>query len=377
MKFEPIFKRTKTGAIQTWQIEVEKNSYRTISGQKNGKQTISRWTICKSKNEGRANYVSSENQAKLQAERIRNRKLEKEYKLNINDIDTKNFVQNIQPMLAEKWTDNLNRFSSNTKLFVQPKLDGIRCIITRDGMFSRNGKPLVSAPHIFNSVKHLFDKYPNIIAYDGELYNHGLAEDFNKIISLAKKTKPTVNDLQESADLLQFWCYDIITLDKNASFSERLSNLTSIYNIEFKDINDIFVLVETFQCFKEDVEQYLENMLDQLFEGLIIRLDAPYEHRRTKSLLKYKRFIDCEFQIDDIEEGDGNRTGIAGNIVSHTTDGQTFHSNLKFDYDFCRELLLNKKKYIGKYCTIKFFQYTPAGIPRFPFVISIGREDYE
>jgi hypothetical protein len=41
-------------------------------------------------------------------------------------------------------------------------------------------------------------------------------------------------------------------------------------------------------------------------------------------------------------------------------------------------LLKNKKKYIGKSATVKYFNLTPDDeIPRFPYVINIDRESYE
>jgi len=376
MKFPTIYKRTKLGSVQEWTIEVEGNKYRTITGQTSGKKIISKWTVCESKNDGKINGTTPVEQAQLQAQRLRERKLEREYKESVSNIDEKNFVQTIQPMLAAKWEDIKDKVSG--KVFVQPKLDGIRCIITKHGMWSRNGKPLLAAPHIFKEVKYVFDKYPDIIALDGELYNHSLSENFNKIISIAKKTKPTLEDLKESEDVIQFWNYDVI-LTINPSFSERIKFLEKLHK-ENKKVNyntSHIVLVDTLECNKEEVDDYLESMINQMYEGLIIRLDKPYEQRRSNNLLKYKVFMDEEFPIDDIEEGDGNRTGIAGNIITHNKDGKSFHSNLKFDNDFCRDLLVNKKKYIGKSCTIKFFQYTPGGIPRFPFVINISREDYE
>ena len=98
--------------------------------------------------------------------------------------------------------------------------------------------------------------------------------------------------------------------------------------------------------------------------------------KRSTSLLKRKEFIDAEYKVIDIEEGNGNRQGTAKNLV--LIDGKTkreFHSNIKGNFEFLRDILDNKEKYIGKMATIKFFEYTPDGIPRFPF--AIGFRDYE
>ena len=50
-----------------------------------------------------------------------------------------------RPMLAHKVS---NKIDFNDRVFVQPKLDGIRCYINRDGAFTRNGKEIKTVPHI-------------------------------------------------------------------------------------------------------------------------------------------------------------------------------------------------------------------------------------
>jgi hypothetical protein len=93
--------------------------------------------------------------------------------------------------------------------------------------------------------------------------------------------------------------------------------------------------------------------------------------------LKHKSFIDEEYTIKDICEGDGNRTGTAGYMVFETADGKPFKSNVKGTWDETAEMLKSKKELIGKQATIKYFNLTPDGIPRFPFVINIDRNSYE
>ena len=45
----------------------------------------------------------------------------------------------IKPMLAYKVDKKPVDWSE--KVFMQPKLDGVRCVISKDGAFSRTGKP--------------------------------------------------------------------------------------------------------------------------------------------------------------------------------------------------------------------------------------------
>jgi len=100
--------------------------------------------------------------------------------------------------------------------------------------------------------------------------------------------------------------------------------------------------------------------------------------KRSKHLLKRKEFQDREFKILDIVEGVGNKSGMAGNMVFKNHKGIEFHSNIKGNREYLKELLKNKNKLIGKSATVKYFNLTPDDeIPRFPYVINIDRESYE
>ena len=91
---------------------------------------------------------------------------------------------NIKPMLAYK--AGIKPIDFSEQVYIQPKLDGVRCLFTKDGAFSRTGKQFMNVKHIENELQPLFSDYPNLIL-DGELYNHALKNDFEKIISLVRK----------------------------------------------------------------------------------------------------------------------------------------------------------------------------------------------
>ena len=151
MKLETIYKATKGGKTQEWTIEVVGNKYRTISGQTDGKKIINEWTIVYGKNTGKLNETTDKEQTMKEAVAKRTKKLESGYFENIKHI---NKTQYFEPMLASKWEDSKDK--NEYPIASQAKLDGIRCIVTSEGMFSRNGKPIISAPHIFESLKPLF-----------------------------------------------------------------------------------------------------------------------------------------------------------------------------------------------------------------------------
>ena len=138
------------------------------------------------------------------------------------------------------------------------------------------------------------------------------------------------------------------------------------------------ILVDTDICASEkEVTEYYEKYVDEGYEGQMLRLDAFYENKRSKNLLKHKSFIDEEYTIVDICEGEGNRAGTAGYFVFQTKDGKPFKSNVKGTWEETAEMLKNRKKLIGKEATVKYFNLTPDGIPRFPYVINIDRQSYE
>ena len=368
MKLQTIYKKTKTGATQEWSIEVEGNKYRTQSGQVGGVISTNEWTVVFGKNVGRANATTDDEQALAEAVAKRTKKLESGYFEDINNI---NEQQYFEPMLASKWEDSKDKITY--PIFSQPKLDGIRCIVTKNGMFSRNGKPIISAPHIFESLKPLFETNPQLI-FDGELYADKFANDFNKIVSLVKRTKPTVEDLAESKKNIQYWIYDLPNEDD--TFEIRSQALYDLF-MEWSYFNSHCINVDTDVCRSEkEVMELYEGYVEKGYEGQILRLNGKYENKRSKFLLKHKSFQDSEFPILDICEGEGNKTGQVGYMVFEI-EGKRFKSNVKCSWEEGAEILKSKSKLIGKSATIQYFNLTPDGIPRFPYVININREEYE
>ena len=114
-----------------------------------------------------------------------------------------------KPMLAYPVSNK--PIDYNRPVFIQPKLDGVRCVIQYENMgleyevkaYSRTGKEWKNIDHILEQLIPFFQKYPDVIL-DGELYNHDLRDNFEKIISLVRKTKPTEEDRLEASKLKQF-----------------------------------------------------------------------------------------------------------------------------------------------------------------------------
>ena len=321
-----LYSRTSTGAIQEWTIIVENDLYRTCYGQVGGKIQSTEYTLCKPKNEGKANATTGAEQALKEAKALWKKKKDSGCFEDINDIDKMIFTE---PMLAKKYEDYADEIVF--PVYSQPKLDGIRCVARKDGLWSRNGKKFVSVPHIEEALKPVFEKYPNLVL-DGELYCDKFSNDFNAICSLVKKTKPTEQDLKDSADSIQYWVYDVI---HKMNFSLRMNLLMNEIYSDIKD-KEIIKCVETLNVWDvKSLDDLYEKYINEGYEGQMVRLDKPYENKRSKSLLKRKEFQDKEYIILDILEGEGNRSGGAGAMVFQNEEGVRFISNIKGSREYC------------------------------------------
>ena len=267
----------------------------------------------------------------------------------------------IKPMLAHKFDDK--RVDWSQPVYIQPKLDGVRCVITKDGAFSRTGKQFKNINHIELSLIKFFDQHPDVIL-DGELYNHDLKDDFEKIISLVRKQKPTIDDRVDAKNLTQFHCYDYFDGVQYDSYKTRMNNLATsdIYNYCIKYVPA--KLVDSYNYARTLHKEYLAAG----YEGSIIRLNGLYKHGRSYDLMKFKDFSDTEATIIGYETGKGKREGTIGKFLMQDDDGNKFGCppGKGYNYKDLANILDNIGDYIGKRATFTYFQRTNAGSYRHP-----------
>jgi len=354
-----LYKRTTTGAVQQWSQEIDGHRYRTVSGQAGGRLVTSEWTVCEGKNAGRANATTPEEQAAREVEANYTKKRKEGYHDSVEAIDTARQAV----MLAKEYADHEDKvFSGVFRPHSQPKLDGMRCLARVDGLWSRQGNRIVSVPHIERALAPVFAEYPDMVL-DGELYNHALKADFNRIISLCRKAKPTAQDLDESAALIEYHIYDVpsdtrVFLERNQvlhMLEDRGRLRSPLHRVATEIVKN-----------QEHMDALYEDYLDDGYEGQMIRLHAPYQGKRTSDLLKRKEFQDAEFRVLDIVEGIGNRSGMAGYAVLALQDGRTFKANCLGPREYLRDLLARREAMIGTWGTVLYFRLTPDGVPRFP-----------
>ena len=268
-----------------------------------------------------------------------------------------------KPMLAHKF--NESRVDWSEPVYIQPKLDGVRCLFTKDGAYSRTGKKFMNLAHIELALIPFFKKQPDVVL-DGELYNHKLKRDFEKIISLVRKQKPTADDRLDAQHLVQFHVYDWF-LDHKAMkqpYKHRMQQLacSDIYDAQIKHVPTR--LVDTYSYARLLHEEFLEDG----YEGSIIRLNGLYKHGRSYDLMKFKDFSDAEATIVGYELGKGKRTGTIGKFLMMDDEGVQFGCppGKGYSYKDLANMLLNINDYVGQRATFTYFQRTQAGSYRHP-----------
>ena len=257
----------------------------------------------------------------------------------------------VLPMLANKWEDRQKYISE--PFYVQPKLDGVRLLVSKDGGISRTGKIIPGTEVLGKGLGP--GQY-----VDGEAYDPNL--NFEELTSTFK-TDPLK---------LKFYVFDFFDLKKlQMTFEQRWKCVKEeIYNPHYE-------YVETFSVKRhKDMEGYHKMFMQQGFEGTMIRDPfSVYEvGQRSNYLLKHKDFQTEEYEITGAKTGHG-RDADAVVWVCKTQDGQQFNVRPEGTIAQREEHYKNHEKYIGKMLTVRFQNLTNLGVPRFPVGVVI--RDYE
>ena len=262
----------------------------------------------------------------------------------------------VLPMLANKWEDRQKHISE--PFYVQPKLDGVRLLVSKDGGISRTGKIIPGTEILGKGLEP--GQY-----VDGEAFDPNL--NFEELTSTFK-TDPLK---------LKFHVFDFFDLRAEAlardkmTFEQRWEYVKdSIYNPHYEYVKT--TLVKS----KKDIPLMHQKHVEEGHEGTMIRdRFSVYEvGQRSNYLLKHKDFQTEEYEITGAKTGHG-RDADAVVWVCKTQDGQQFNVRPEGTIIQREEDYKNHEKYIGKMLTVRFQNLTSLGIPRFPVGIVI--RDYE
>ena len=268
-----------------------------------------------------------------------------------------------KPMLAYPVSDKPIDYKS--VVYMQPKLDGVRCLIQCDNgkvtAYSRNDKEWKNINHVLEELVPFFNDFPNVVL-DGELYNHDFKDDFESIISMVRKTKPTDEDRRVSALNVYFNCYDIVDTSKN--YEQRRNFIVQNLPLGF-GIKHVFTQLVSSE---KEAKQVHKTNLANGYEGSIIRINDVYKCGRSWSLRKFKDFKDAEADIVGYDEGKGKRQGTLGKFLMQDDDGNQFGCppGKGHNYKDLAKMLENVHEYMGQRATFTYFERTKAGSYRHP-----------
>jgi DNA ligase-1 len=364
-----LFKETKlsnTINILTWEARVEGNiiKKRHYYQSRISKPEFTEKAIF-GKNFGKINSTSNEEQAEIVFLREKQKKIDDGYYevgiKNVIEIQQPQQVTFIKPMLV---TPKMITDVINGTFVVQPKLDGIRCIMyIRDNgevvCQSRQGKYFKFLDNIQLELMYL----PNRI-YDGELYNPTMK--FQEIIA-----NININMISPGPNIskIEFHVFDIIDYKLT-----QLERTKVIQEIDFSVCTHIKKVDSMLMTDIKDIEEYYIKCISGSYEGIILRsVSSLYVNKRSRECFKIKAQDSTECTIVGFTEAEGVEKGMVIWKCSH--NNKEFRCRPNGSHEYRKLLFQNAKDYIGKPYTVKHQGFSQDGIPRFPVGITI--REYE
>jgi len=418
----------KRGQERLWKIWVTKNTVCRVSGLVNGKKVP--WSRkFTGKNKGRKNETSDEEQAKLEADRIWTKQLDKGYKpkcdegkllysrvmkekkksggvnrtastqIRAKTISEKannlsvNLEKEIIPMKAQTWDlkDDKNPnsvlprvlkyFDFDKGVYVQWKLDGFRCIarLQEDGsvaLTSNRNKQYPWFQNLRKEVSVFLRKLPSLDGLDCELYAHSMVDQgnffsdsqrFSIIQSICGVSRKKPHPME---DQICLYVFDLVDTSGKYNQKERFKLLKNLFSDGGKFPHIKLVETHLISC-PEEVNEYHGKFAEQGYEGVIIRnWDLKYAPgKRSAKMRKFKYFMDEEYPIVgiDLDAGvDFEHFVWVCALPGESSISKTFKVKPKGTREEKKEWYFHREEFIGKLLTVKFQEYTEDGIPRFP-----------
>ena len=357
---EPLYENNKVWSISYFENPDGTYTIKTTHGQINGKMIDHFVLVKEGKNIGKKNETTIKEQTILEVKRDWDKKVKQGY----HTESTESNASILKPMLALEFKDVVKY-----PVWVQPKLDGVRCLIymKNNAVVFQSRQNTIYEPfqHLISDLTSLLTQMPPNTILDGELYTHGLG--FENVVSMVRRAKTRHPDLEK----LKYTVYDFFIKGANTIlYEERLKILTGVYQTNKLKTVD---LIETRVAQnKTTVDNYHDYYAAQDYEGIMLRSNGLYKEGRSKDLLKYKKFMDAEFEVVGHHEA---KLGMPIPIFDCKVGDKTFGVMMKGDFESRADRMKNITDYYGKFLTVKFQELSSDGIPRFP--VGISFRDYE
>ncbi len=358
-RWPTLYGQASNGKTKVWKVWVEPRMADTATiftdhGYEDGEMQRASVLVSKGKNLGRANETTPFQQACLEATSKWNKKQDKKYVLIKSDL--KKLGERPLPMLALNFEKRGE--SIEWPAYVQPKLNGIRCLAKRVSRYaveyrSRGNKDFTTLQHL---TPHLCKVMSIGETLDGELFTRQLT--FQQITSAVKRQ-------QDNTLLLEYWVYDCL---KTSNFDDRTKYLRKILSEK-----SAIIFVPTRLVRNEDqMKKFHLQMVAAGYEGTIIRnmMGAYRPDYKSPDLQKLKDFQDEEFKIIGGIQGVGKDEG-AVTFICETEEGKHFNCRPRGTYEQRQEWWKNLSELLGKRLTVRYQCRTDDNKPYLPVGISI------
>ena len=369
MTFETLYKRGTNGTIREWRMEVEGSFYRSISCVEGGKENVSDWHEAFGKNEGKSNETTSDEQAVAECESKYTKKLKTGFVRSADEVDT---VTYIKAMKAATYKDRKGKIPFSDGVYIQPKLNGIRCIATKDNLFTYGGEIIKSCDHVRRALAPVFAMLPDVI-FDGELYNHDYRDDLPTLSGLVQLQDPDMFQIEEIEGILEYHIFD--TLNTTADFGSRYALVSDLCSpmspvVDIKVVKSVHTQITYHE---EEADRFFERWTGEGYEGQMIRINETYQlGKRSNFLVKRKEFMDGEFPVVSVGEGLGNWAGCAKRVTIALPNGLTCGAGIRGTQSQMQYLLRQAKAgMLPKEVTVRYLKETPDGRLDIPVVTNI------
>lgn len=250
-----------------------------------------------------------------------------------------------------------------TYISISHKMNGTRCVYINGQMKSRQNKLYSGLEHIIADIKNLG---LNDFFIDGELVyknEEGLSdsEAFQKGTGIAMSKN---NDKSQ----LKLVVFDIFPKEEflnlhtsKKTYKERRKDLDKLEkSINASNITNLSVVERLYEGYDHSqIWKWLDYAdLTMGWEGIMINLDTPYECKRTKNLIKVKRFFENDLRCTNVNIATtGKYKGIMGSITcnyfNNTVDiGSGFNDEQRKYYTE------HPEEIVGKIVSIKYKEET-------------------
>ena len=385
----------KNGKTKVWTARIYRDVLNGFAmaeieyGQLDGKKQTTSREYTEGKNLGKKNETTPLQQCLSETRRKWQDKMDKEgYSLVIPNSETQTTNANnativtnannatnpikVFPMLAHTYEPLSSKNKKNDIVFpcyVQPKLDGLRCICymnmnNNDGKVmaqSRTGAYFETVEHICAELRPILLQNPGLML-DGELYTTELP--FEELAGLIKRKKASSTNANANAQCIKYHIYDVVV--DGVPYSERhvrivgaISKADKCHHLEVVHTQ----LIHNANEFKQAFGEYVAAG----YEGIMLRnAHGPYrQNYRSHDLQKYKEFVESEYPIVGFKEADGRDKGTVVWVCA-TAECRQFSVRPRGTQEQRRQWFQDGHKYQGKLLTVIYQELTELNVPRFP-----------